>query len=143
MSPNGLNIFLISYLIGDFSFKIIGAMQFLITPLILRLDKKISSGFFLMLIFYSSSIFLLPILASKVESYSTVLLIDLVYNVTFLLATALFLGKKKLVLFFRFLLYSLYTLTWIPITIEGMLRKNNKDWHPTKHVRNIEIVDVQ
>lgn len=143
MSPEGLNIFLVSYLTGDFSFKVIGVMQFLITPLIMRLDKKISPGLFVMLIFYSLSVFILPVFATKVDNYSTVLLIDVVYNLAFLLAAALFLGKKKLILFFRFLLYSLYTLTWIPITIEGMIRKNNKEWNPTKHVRNIEICDVQ
>ena len=26
-------------------------------------------------------------------------------------------------MFFRFLLYSLYTLTWIPITVEGILKR--------------------
>ncbi|MGG7057386.1 glycosyltransferase family 2 protein [Clostridium nigeriense] len=141
MAPS--NIFLVSYLTGNLSFKVIGVMQFLITPLVLRLDKKISSGLFAMLIFYTSNVFILPIFATQADNYAQVLLIDLTYNVAFLIATALFLGKKKLILFFRFLLYSLYTLTWIPITVEGILRKNNKEWNPTKHIRNIEICDVQ
>lgn len=142
-SNKGVHVFLVSYLIGDFFFKIIGIMQFLITPLILRLEKKISPGLFAMLVFYTSNVFVLPIFATKADNYLEVLLIDLVYNLVFLLAAALFLGKKKLILFFRFLLYSLYTLTWIPITIEGIIRKNNKEWNPTKHIRNIEICDVQ
>lgn len=142
-SNKGVHVFLVSYLIGDFFFKIIGIMQFLITPLILRLEKKISPGLFAMLVFYTSNVFVLPIFASKADNYLEVLLIDLVFNLVFLLAAALFLGKKKLILFFRFLLYSLYTLTWIPITIEGIIRKNNKEWNPTKHIRNIEICDVQ
>ncbi|MGG7144345.1 glycosyltransferase family 2 protein [Clostridium nigeriense] len=141
MAPS--NIFLVSYLTGNLSFKVIGVMQFLITPLVLRLDKKISSGLFAMLIFYTSNVFILPIFATQADNYAQVLLIDLAYNIAFLIATALFLGKKKLILFFRFLLYSLYTLTWIPITVEGILRKNNKEWNPTKHIRNIEICDVQ
>lgn len=136
------NIFMISYLTGDFTFKLIGVMQFVITPLMMKLDKKISSGLLWMLIFYTSNVFVLPIFATKVDNYAQVLIIDLVYNLAFLLATALFLGKKKLIMFFRFLLYGVYTLTWIPITVEGMLRKNNKEWNPTKHVRNIEICDV-
>ena len=140
MTPS--NIFLISYLTGEFAFKLIGVFQFLVTPLMLRLDKKISPGLFLMLVFYASNVFLLPIFATQAENYIQVLLIDLVFNIAFLLATALFLGKKKLIMFFRFLLYALYTLTWIPITVEGMLRKNNKEWNPTKHIRNIEICDV-
>ncbi|GAB6167746.1 glycosyltransferase family 2 protein [Clostridium carnis] len=142
MSANGLNIFVMTYVVGDFLFKAIAVMQFLLTPLIMRLDKKISSGFFAMLLFYSLSIFVLPMFANKTHDFSVIVLINIVYNVSFLLATALFLGKNNLILFFRFLLYSLYTLTWIPITIEGILRKNNKEWNPTKHVRSIEICDV-
>ena len=136
------HIFIISYLTGDFTFKLIGVMQFIITPLMMKLDKKISAGLFWMLVFYTSNIFVLPIFATQVDNYIQVLFIDLVFNVAFLLATALFLGKKKLIMFFRFLLYGVYTLTWIPITIGGMLRKNNKEWNPTKHVRNIDICDV-
>lgn len=141
MTPS--HIFIISYLIGTFSFKFLGVMQFLITPLMLRLDKKISPGLFLMLVFYTSNVFVLPIFATYADNYVQILIIDAVYNIAFLLATALFLGKKKFIMFFRFLLYTIYTLTWIPITIEGMLRKNNKEWNPTKHVRNVEICDVQ
>ena len=140
MTPS--NIFMISYLTGDFTFKMIGVIQFLVTPLMLKLDKKISSGLFWMILFYASNVFVLPIFATQADNYIQVLLIDLVFNLAFLLASALFLGKKKLIMFFRFLLYSLYTLTWIPITVEGILRKNNKEWNPTKHVRNIEIYDV-
>lgn len=140
MTPS--HIFIIGDLTGDFTFKLIGVIQFLVTPLMLKLDKKISPGLFLMLIFYTSNVFVLPIFANYADNYLQVLIIDVVYNVAFLIATALFLGKKKLIMFFRFLLYGLYTLTWIPITVEGMLRKNNKEWNPTKHVRNIEIYDV-
>ena len=140
MTPS--HIFIISYLTGDFTFKLIGVIQFLVTPLMLKLDKKISPGLFLMLIFYTSNVFVLPIFANYADNYLQVLIIDVVYNLAFLLATALFLGKKKLIMFFRFLLYGLYTLTWIPITVEGMLGKNNKEWNPTKHIRNIEICDV-
>ncbi|MCF0147743.1 MAG: glycosyltransferase family 2 protein [Clostridium sp.] len=140
MTPS--HIFVISYLTGDFTFKLIGVIQFIVTPLMLKLDKKISSGLFWMVLFYTSNVFVLPIFSTQAENYIQVLIIDLVYNIAFLLAAALFLGKKKLIMFFRFLLYGLYTLTWIPITVEGMLRKNNKEWNPTKHVRNIEIYDV-
>ncbi|MFU7516298.1 glycosyltransferase family 2 protein [Clostridium sp. HCS.1] len=136
------HIFIMSYLTGDFTFKLIGVIQFIVTPLMLKLDKKISAGLFWMVLFYTSNVFVLPIFATQADNYIQVLIIDLVYNLAFLLAAALFLGKKKLIMFFRFLLYGLYTLTWIPITVEGMLRKNNKEWNPTKHVRNIEICDV-
>ncbi|MGL5380885.1 glycosyltransferase family 2 protein [Clostridium sp.] len=137
-----MNIFLISYVSGDFLFKLLGVMQFIITPIIMKLDKKISSGFLGMILFYSLSVFILPVLIGNTSDVTMILFINVIYNVAFLLATALFLGKKNLVLFFRFLLYAVYTLTWIPITIQGIIKKNNKEWNPTKHVRSIEICDV-
>ncbi|TGY43748.1 glycosyltransferase [Clostridium sartagoforme] len=142
-NTSGVHIYLVSYSIGDIFFKVIGVMQFLITPLILRLDKKISSGLLVALTFYSSNVFLIPLFAAELENYGQILLMTIGFNLFFLLAVMLFLGKKKFIMFFRFLLYSLYTLTWIPITIQGILKKNNKEWNPTKHVRNVEIFDVQ
>ncbi|ATD54590.1 glycosyltransferase family 2 protein [Clostridium chauvoei] len=142
VSSDGLNIFLISYLFGDVLFKVLAVMQFLITPLIMKLDKKISTGFFGMILFYSLSVFVLPMILGNSNSLALYVLANIVYNAAFLLATWLFLGKKNLILLFRFLLYAVYTLTWIPITIQGMLKKNNKEWNPTKHVRSIEICDV-
>jgi cellulose synthase/poly-beta-1,6-N-acetylglucosamine synthase-like glycosyltransferase len=142
-AAKGLNIFLVSYLLGNSLFKILTVIQFLMTPLILKLDKKISSGLFIMFAFYSSNTFILPMIAENLDNYGMILLVDITFNLVYFLAVRLILGKEKLILFIRFLLYSLYTLTWIPITIEGMLRKNNKEWNPTKHVRNIEICEVQ
>lgn len=142
-NTSGVNIYLVSYLVGDVFFKIIGVMQFLITPLILMLDKKISAGLLVALTFYSSNVFVIPAISAKLDNYGQILLMTIGFNLFFLLAVMLFLGKKKFIMFFRFLLYSLYTLTWIPITIQGMLKKNNKEWNPTKHVRNVEIFDVQ
>lgn len=42
-----------------------------------------------------------------------------------------------------FLIYPLYCLTWIPITIQGFLSKNNKDWSHTDHSREITINDLE
>lgn len=142
-NTSGVNIYLVSYLVGDVFFKVIGVMQFLITPLILMLDKKISAGLLVALTFYSSNVFILPMISENLDNYGQILLMTIGFNLFFLLAVMLFLGKKKFIMFFRFLLYSLYTLTWIPITIQGILKKNNKEWNPTKHVRNVEIFDVQ
>lgn len=142
ISPHGMNIFIISFALGDLLFKVVAITQFLITPVIMKLDKKISSGFLCMVVFYSSSIFILPYLIGKANNFGVVIFINIVFNGAFLLAVGLFLGKRSLVFFFRFLLYALYTLTWIPITIEGIIKKDNKDWNPTKHVRNVEICDI-
>ena len=141
-NTKGLNIFIINYLFSDVGFKAFAVLQFLITPLILAVDKKVSKGFLAMMCLYSSNVFIVPYLTNNMENWLMMIAVTLGYNLLFLVMTGLFLGKKNLILFFRFLLYGLYTLTWIPITIQGILNKNNKEWSHTKHVRKIEICDV-
>lgn len=141
-NTKGLNIFIINYLFSDVGFKAFAALQFLITPLILAIDKKVSKGFMAMMCLYASNVFVVPYLTNSMENWSMIILITLGYNLLFLVMTGLLLGKKNLILFFRFLLYGIYTLTWIPITIQGIWNKNNKEWSHTKHVRKIEICDV-
>jgi len=46
-------------------------------------------------------------------------------------------------LFFCYITYWLYSLTWIPIAIQGIIHKNDKDWVHTKHVRTIDISEVE
>lgn len=145
------NIFIISYLFSDVGFKMFAVAQFLITPLILAIDKKVRKSFLAMMVLYSSSVFVIPylmdninngIILDDINKWIIGMAITIGYNLLFLILTGVLLGKKELVLFFRFWLYGLYTLTWIPITIQGILNKNNKEWNHTKHVRKIEICDV-
>lgn len=142
MDSGGVNIFVISNLFNDVGWKAFAAVQFLITPLVLAIDKKVTKPFLAMMVLYSSNVFVVPYIVQTIENPKMSWAIGILYNLSFLLITWIFLGRKNLILFFRFLLYGLYTLTWIPITIQGIINKNNKDWNHTKHVRNIEIVDV-
>ncbi|CAI3538160.1 MAG: glycosyltransferase family 2 protein [Clostridium neonatale] len=143
-NTKGLNIFIMSYLFSDIGWKAFAAVQFLLTPLVLAFDKKVSKGFLAMMFLYSTNVFIVPYLSKTIGDIHLLFIggIALFYNLAFLILTWVFLGKKNLILFFRFLLYGLYTLTWIPITIQGILNKNNKEWSHTKHVRKIEICDV-
>lgn len=138
----GVNIFIINYLFSDVGFKTFAVIQFLITPLILTIDKKITKPFLVMMVLYSSNVFVVPYLTANMDNWIIAWVSGLAYNLAFLILTGILLGKKELILFFRFWLYALYTLTWIPITIQGILNKNNKEWSHTKHVRKIEICDV-
>lgn len=143
-NTKGLNIFIISYLFSDIGWKAFAAVQFLLTPLVLAFDKKVTKGFLAMMLLYSSNVFIVPYLSETIGDIHILFIggIALLYNAAFLILTWVFLGKKNVILFFRFLLYGLYTLTWIPITIQGIMNKNNKEWSHTKHVRKIEICDV-
>lgn len=150
--PHGAHIFLISDVIGNMGFKAFVLFQFIVTPLVLILDKKVTKKFFAMVILLATNIFVLPyattIIKNALPDVNDFKLSLALYgaNAAFYLILVviafIFLNRKSFLFFFRYLFYSIYTLTWIPITIQGILRKNNKDWNPTKHVRNVEICDV-
>ena len=56
----------------------------------------------------------------------------------------LFLDKKlNFKVFLYYLIYPIYSLTWIPISIQGMMNKNNKEWSHTSHTRSIGISDLE
>ena len=74
----------------NLTLKILGIVQFVYTPLVLLMDKKISF---------------------------------------------------KIVI--SYLIYPLYTITWIPVTIAGIIDKNKKYWEKTVHTRNISIDEIK
>ena len=136
------DIFVISNVFSDIGWKVFIICQFLVTPLVLKLEKKVSMGFFAIIFIYSMNVFILPILSSMLDGQFAFWIVTALFNLIMLIITFIALGKSGLILFIRFLLYGLYTLTWIPITIQGILNKNNKEWSHTKHVRNVEICDL-
>lgn len=42
-----------------------------------------------------------------------------------------------------FIIYPFYCLTWVPITIQGFLSRDNKVWNHTKHTREITIDELE
>ena len=51
--------------------------------------------------------------------------------------------KLDIRIFLWYILYPIYTLTWIPITIQGVIDKNSKVWNHTIHTRQISIDDIE
>ncbi|MDP4092307.1 MAG: glycosyltransferase family 2 protein [Bacillota bacterium] len=51
--------------------------------------------------------------------------------------------KFSLKVIWGFLVYPIYCLTWVPITIQGFLSKDNKNWSHTAHTREISINDLE
>lgn len=51
--------------------------------------------------------------------------------------------KFSFKLLLGFLIYPFYCLTWVPITIQGFLRKNEKNWSHTSHTRKISINELE
>ncbi len=50
--------------------------------------------------------------------------------------------KFSLKVLFGFAIYPFYCLTWVPITIQGIVEKDNKEWSHTAHTRQLSISDV-
>lgn len=48
---------------------------------------------------------------------------------------------KKMIIYY--VPYLVYTYTWLPIAVVGVIRKNNKDWFHTEHTRKIAASDLQ
>ncbi|MCX8128543.1 MAG: glycosyltransferase [Clostridia bacterium] len=63
----------------------------------------------------------------------------------FFYGPAIILSEKKfsLKVLLGFIIYPFYCLTWVPITIQGFLAKNNRDWSHTAHTREISINDLE
>ncbi|SFA77807.1 glycosyltransferase family 2 protein [Clostridium frigidicarnis] len=56
----------------------------------------------------------------------------------------LILDKKfSFKIFLYYLIYPIYSVTWIPISVQGILNKNNKEWSHTTHTRSIKITDLE
>ncbi|MDS1002465.1 glycosyltransferase family 2 protein [Clostridium sporogenes] len=141
-SSKGANIFVISYLFSPWIWKTFSIVQFLFTPLIMLLEKKLSKGMFLTFSAYSLNVFLFTlILGSKPKLYEVAIL-SIIYLGIFILLLYIVDRKKSLKMFIWYLLYGIYTLTWIPITIQGILNKNDKEWSHTKHIREMSIQEM-
>ena len=74
----------------------------------------------------------------KYEVFATIIYIGI-----FILLIAMIDKKHSLKIFVWYLLYGIYTLTWIPITIQGIMDKDKKEWSHTKHIRQISIQEVE
>lgn len=142
-SANGLNIFLVSYLFNENLWKAFLVFQFIITPLYMLLDKRITKQLFIILILCSVNMVLPQIVLDGEKN------LFIIYGFTgalylFDLAVAyVAFGKKTAIMFFRYLMFFfIYTITWIPIAIQGIIHKNDKEWSHTEHVRQIGIYDI-
>ncbi|PIH05683.1 glycosyltransferase family 2 protein [Clostridium combesii] len=141
-SSRGANIFVISYLFSPWVWKTFSIIQFLFTPLIMLLEKKLSKGMFLTFSAYSLNVFVFALILGNKPKLYEVAVLSIIYLGAFILLLYVVDRKKSLKMFIWYLLYGIYTLTWIPITIQGILNKNNKEWSHTKHIREMSIQEM-
>lgn len=51
--------------------------------------------------------------------------------------------KLDLKVFLYYLVFPIYTITWLPISVQGILDRNNKEWSHTVHTRSVNITDLE
>lgn len=88
---------------------------------------------------YNIPVYLNPNYGKSVLVITILSFLLLYINIFFLII------EKKLTFktFVYFLTYPFYNLTWIPIIIQGFLKRNNKEWVHTLHTRVLEIDDIE
>ena len=147
-NTKGLNIFVINSIFQSIPiiWEAFSIFQFLFTPLIMLLEDKLSKKMFFVFALYSLNVIVLSYVfksGTNPPTFSDVIIGNAVYLLVFLVGVSLLCGKNCLKIFIWYLLYGIYTLTWIPITIQGILDKNNKEWNHTKHIRQISIQEME
>lgn len=142
MNSHGMNIFVINNIMPDYVFKFLSIFSFLLTPLVMVLERKLSKGLFAMFALYSMNVFIFPLLFHNGDKLAAITAGHALYLVLFILLVMLMQGKQSAKIFIWYLLYGIYTVTWIPITVQGIIDKNKKEWNHTKHVRQIGISEV-
>lgn len=51
--------------------------------------------------------------------------------------------KLNLKIFCYYIIYPFYSITWFPISIQGIIDKNKKEWSHTVHTRSVKINDLE
>lgn len=83
--------------------------------------------------------FLNSILGVGDKMWNIIMYIQLIYVPLILIIER----KLDFRILFWYILYPIYTLTWIPITIHGVINKNSKKWDHTIHTRQISIDEIE
>lgn len=137
------NIFVMSSLFTPALWKSYGIFQFLFTPFVMVLEKKLKKRLLLVFGLYSANVFVLDIISRMQIDRKLFIIIQISYLLFCIILAGILNGRKSMKEFIWYLLYGLYTLTWIPISIQGIINKNNREWSHTLHTRQIKIRDLE
>lgn len=155
----------LSQLLSKDIYPWVSMCQFLFTPLVMLLEIKLSKKMFAvfalyslnMLVFFKLFDFLCAHYEKFLMTYNLASIVNkeiqptpiytvlatTIYIAIFVLVIAMIDRKRSLKIFIWYLLYTVYTITWIPITIQGIIDKDKKEWSHTKHIRQISIQEVE
>jgi cellulose synthase/poly-beta-1,6-N-acetylglucosamine synthase-like glycosyltransferase len=142
-NSRGVNIFIINYLFSNTAWMMFSIFQFLFTPFVMMLEKKLSKKLLVYFILYSLNIVIFNAIFDSSTPFIVTAAAHALYIAVFVLVLTTMEGKSSLKVFVWYLLYGIYTLSWIPITIQGIIDRKNKEWSHTKHTRQISINDIE
>ncbi|MCX7748921.1 MAG: glycosyltransferase [Clostridia bacterium] len=109
---------------------------YLIQPFIIVING-ISIGFGLIKFIFSLNL-------ASLFTLDMFLFISLIFFVTYINIIFVALeGKMSKKIAAYFLVYPVYSLTWVPIIIQGFLNKNKREWVHTLHTRSMNIQEVE
>ncbi len=81
------------------------------------------------------------------RNIDTLTILTMVFGIFLYVYTPFLLNlDKKLdfkILLYYIILLPIYTITWFPIAIQGILKKNDKEWSHTKHTRSVDIDELE
>lgn len=131
--------------------QIFAIFQFMFTPVIMLMEKKISKSLVVYFAIYSSSVLissrLYPMLMNEMHNNIMVMILVGAMNLALILILIgmiwILHGKQKARTFIWYVLYPVYVITWLPITIQAIIDKDNKEWSHTKHTRGISISEIE
>jgi len=139
----GLNIFVFNYLIAPWIWKTFSIFQFMFTPLVMVMEEKLSKKMFAVFAMYSLNIFIFSYAFGDTGKMFETSLAYVLYFLAFVAVLFILDRKFSLKMFVWYMLFGFYTLTWIPISIQGIMDRKNKEWSHTKHIRQISIQEVE
>lgn len=134
--------------IKDFSFTALDCALYSIQPIvIILLGFSMIMGAFS---YVTKAYNIMTNLSSYISLYSMnfnmITLVGVLISVLQFIYTPfiLILEKKfNLKIFWYYVIYPFYAITWLPISIQGIMHKNDKEWSHTMHTRNVDISELE
>lgn len=137
-------------------FQIFGIIQLLVTPFVMSLDKKITKRMFAYFAVFASNVIILRLVYDKLvelprymdnkADFELTIVMGLLWLGFLLLCIGLiyiFDSKHSAKIFIYYQIFPLFIITWLPITIQAIINKNDKEWSHTVHTRGISINDLE
>jgi cellulose synthase/poly-beta-1,6-N-acetylglucosamine synthase-like glycosyltransferase len=80
---------------------------------------------------------------SKINTIGVILLIISILQFLYTPIVLLMDRKLDFKIFLYYFIFPIYTITWLPISIVGIIDRNKKEWSHTLHTRSVNITELE